>query len=509
MNNRKLILLLIFISQSIFPAKAQSFLTPDLTFGTGGFIHNDSAFAYCATTDASGNYYVGGTSAYSASADCAITKMLPNGQADPTFGFNGITYFDLGFPQQHINDLAVQPDGKIVFVGGLLAPSNWNAFIGRVTPDGQLDTSFNGTGYSIIDVNAQYDDFYSVAIKQNGKIVVGGTTCFGNSGDYKFAAWCFNSNGSPDASFYMNGLYRHVTNGSVSKVLLDGNNIVLGGLLESPDYDYCIMRLDQWGFPDPSFGTSGTFLYPKSGNNFIENMIIDGSNYIAVTSSYVGSPLSNDMNPQIFGVSYYGALITSWFGGGFYTFNQPGYSVMPASIIKSGNSVIVAGVGFNTGYFGNTAQYNGVFYQVNILTGALNTNNGVNGLVTYGISGVYERINYVNAEASGQIVFIGNEGSYGNFISKYVYSSVGFEELESNNLVIYPNPASDKITVQIDDENCESIEIRDYLGKLYLSTSIRKGNNEIVLKDLRSGNYILNFLDKSGVNHYSRKIIVQ
>lgn len=509
MKNRKLFLLTILISQSVFSAKAQS-LIHDLTFGNGGTINNDSTYAYCAISDASGNYYVSGMTAYVPLAGFAITKMFPNGQIDPTFGVNGISVFNFGFAQQHINDLAVQADGKIVFVGALQAPSNnWNAVIGRVTTDGQLDTTFNGTGYSIIDVNGQYDEFMSVAIQTNGKLVVGGTTCYGGQFDYKFAAWRFESTGAPDATFFINGLYRHTTNGTVHKVLLDGNQIVLGGFMENPDDDYCIMRLDAGGFPDPSFGTSGLFLYPKVGSNMIMDLIANGSNYIAVTNNFPGNPATVDMQPQIFGVSYYGALITSWFGGGFYTFNKPGYSIMVRAIINSGNSVIVGGIGFNTGNWGNQTFYNGVFYQVNVSTGTLNTTNGVNGLVSYGLSGVNEQIHYLNEEPSGKIVVIGGEGSSGNFISKYIYSWVGFEELESSNLEVYPNPASEFITVNIEDENCETLEIRDLLGRLHQCTLIHQGKNEIALEDLDSGSYILNVLDNAGANRYSRMVIVE
>jgi uncharacterized delta-60 repeat protein len=90
--------------------------------------------------------------------------------------------------------------------------------IGRLNTDGQLDTTFNGTGYAIINVNNQYDSFNSVAIQPDGKIVVGGSTCFGGTYDYKFAAWRFNTDGTPDATFGVSGLYRNVTNGAVHKV---------------------------------------------------------------------------------------------------------------------------------------------------------------------------------------------------------------------------------------------------------------------------------------------------
>ncbi len=507
-KNKKLFLLLILISQSLFPAKAQS-LIPDLSFGSNGVIHNDSTYAYCAISDSLGNYYISGMTAYVSLADYAIAKVFPNGQADPTFGVNGIATFDLGFPQQHINDLAVQPDGKIVFVGGLMAPSNWNGVIGRVTADGQLDTTFNGTGYLIIDVNSQYDACMSVVIQPNGKLVVGGTSCFGGTFDYKFAAWRFNSDGSPDVTFSNNGLFRYVTNGSAAKVLLDGNKIVLGGLLESPDYDYCIMRLDEWGTPDPTFASSGIFLYQKPGNNLIEDMILDGGNYIAVTTNYVGNPQTVDMKPEIFGVSNYGGLLTTWSVGGFYTFHQPGYSVMPRAIIKSGNTLIVGGIGFNTGSYGNQNGYNGVFFQVDLFTETLNTANGVNGLVSYGIPGVNEQIHYVNEEPNGKIVVIGGEGVAGIFISKYIYGWAGYEELESQNLKIYPNPASEFVTVYIDDENCETLEIRDLLGRLYQCTSVRQGKNEVMLEDLYPGSYILNVLDNSRINRISGKLIVE
>jgi uncharacterized delta-60 repeat protein len=102
----------------------------------------------------------------------ALARLLPNGQFDPTFGDNGIQ--DL--PDVHawqITNLAVQPDGKIVTSG-----ESGGFFASRHLPDGSLDLSFGG-GDGIATLSRTFgEEANDLAIQPDGKIVLTGRSTY-------------------------------------------------------------------------------------------------------------------------------------------------------------------------------------------------------------------------------------------------------------------------------------------------------------------------------------------
>lgn len=70
--------------------------------------------------------------------------------------------------------MALQADGKIVAAGAANAQGNSNFGVARYLANGDLDTSFLGTGTLTIDFFSLTDIAENIAIQSNGKIVVGG-----------------------------------------------------------------------------------------------------------------------------------------------------------------------------------------------------------------------------------------------------------------------------------------------------------------------------------------------
>src|SRR5437870_2647293 len=107
--------------------------------------------------------------------------------------------FDPG-ADRNVKALAVQPDGKII-VGGTFSTlggggtgTTTRKHIGRLTPDGSVDTIFNPGANDIVD---------ALAIQADGKILVGGafTTLGGAGTTVRNHIARLNSNGTPDTSF--------------------------------------------------------------------------------------------------------------------------------------------------------------------------------------------------------------------------------------------------------------------------------------------------------------------
>lgn len=93
-----------------------------------------------------------------------IARLNPDGSLDDTFGPGpGQNGFD-----QAVNAIALQPDGKIL-VGGFFGFHNGVSRngIARLNPDGSLDLTFNPGSGANAEVNA-------ISIQADGKIVIGG-----------------------------------------------------------------------------------------------------------------------------------------------------------------------------------------------------------------------------------------------------------------------------------------------------------------------------------------------
>jgi uncharacterized delta-60 repeat protein len=145
----------------------------DTTFNMGVGISANQAS--CMVTQSDGKIIVGGFfSTYSGSSlggggQGNIVRVNTNGTRDTTFntgvGFNNT-----------VTDMRVQSDGKIVAVGAFTSYSgSTRNRIARLNTDGTYDTTFNiGTG-----LNGTAN---CVAIQNDGKILVGGTTITQYSG---------------------------------------------------------------------------------------------------------------------------------------------------------------------------------------------------------------------------------------------------------------------------------------------------------------------------------------
>jgi uncharacterized delta-60 repeat protein len=79
----------------------------------------------------------------------------------------------LGPGCERASEVRVQPDGKIVAVGGA-GPSATDLAVIRYLPDGSLDASFGAGGIVTTDVSSDSDWAYGLVIQPDGRLVVTG-----------------------------------------------------------------------------------------------------------------------------------------------------------------------------------------------------------------------------------------------------------------------------------------------------------------------------------------------
>jgi uncharacterized delta-60 repeat protein len=141
----------------------------------------------------------------------AVTIALAaSGDLDTTFDGDGWVITDVNAVNpgraETAFGMAIQPNGKIVVVGQSVLPSTTTSdfALARYNPDGSLDATFSGDGRHITNLGGE-DSARGVAIQSNGKIVVAGDKCNSSTGVCQLAVVRYNAGGSLDTTFNITG----------------------------------------------------------------------------------------------------------------------------------------------------------------------------------------------------------------------------------------------------------------------------------------------------------------
>lgn len=241
----------------------------------------------------------------------SIGRLNPDGTMDN--GFNP-EVIGIGSPAP-INSLAMQMDGKIL-VGGSFTNINGQTrnHIGRLNPDGTLDTDFNPKFNSYVS---------SLAVQADGKILLGGYyTAF--AGQMPGYITRLNPDGTLDNGFFRSGLnYRNYPSYVYSLAVQTDGKILVGGRIppNSSRMLNHIVRLNPNGTRDTNF-TSGVsyFSYYYSS---VESLAVQSDGKILVGGYFTNlcGQVRNNIgrlnatDPATQSLNYDGSTIT-WLRGG-------------------------------------------------------------------------------------------------------------------------------------------------------------------------------------------------
>jgi uncharacterized delta-60 repeat protein len=235
-------------------------LSQDSTFHTEGFYHtnnNNAIVINSATQQADRKLLISGNFVrYGGKTTSNLVRLLASGVQDTTFPRDAGTD---GF----IFHMAVQTDGKILVMGNFTRykdqPQNG---LTRLLPNGDLDPTF--TPYASI---YKYNNASAVALQQDGKIIIAGFGLRNSGGVYKLSVIRLNADGSLDNSFNINAgpddTYMAINLNAIKTIAIQPDNkIVLGGSFTAWGGKPVsgIVRLEANGQVDPSFGLTGTGL---------------------------------------------------------------------------------------------------------------------------------------------------------------------------------------------------------------------------------------------------------
>ena len=231
-----------------------------------------------------------------------LVVFAADSDLDPSFDSDGIVTTDHAEFDQ-INDIAIQPDGKIVAAGhtGILHDTiqePLNVMVARYNVDGSLDVTFGGGGIVTTPIGT-YAKALAVAIQADGKIVVGGRS---------------------------------------------------GTLFQS---DFTLVRYNPNGLLDTSFGTGGIVITSFGGFAQVEDVAIQADGKIVVTGDAPSFGRSTDLS--IFTVARYnpnGSLDATFDGDGVSQAIPAGFPVSPAIVpqaiaLQADQKIAVAGFCFD------------------------------------------------------------------------------------------------------------------------------------------------------------------
>ena len=195
-----------------------------------------------------------------------IDRFNSDGSPDTTFDGDGRVQTSLGispsFNGNFVNDLAIQPDGKIIAVGEISVVEGRRDFaVLRYTPSGALDASFDGDGVATTSFGSENGITHQVALQTDGKIVVTGKV---QQSPANIGIVRYNPNGALDTAFGIGGKALNIgATGNFSsiaiqgdgKILFAGNKLVLN---PTSQLVFFVGRLTVNGVLDTTFSGDGS-----------------------------------------------------------------------------------------------------------------------------------------------------------------------------------------------------------------------------------------------------------
>lgn len=315
----------------------------------GGALVNDTVWGLAVQSDgkivAVGDHYdtydVGGKS------DFAVVRYKSNGILDTTFHGDGKLTTNFGVFDV-ANHVAIQSNGKIVLVGDTCATGYTNCDLAmvRYNPNGSLDTNFSGDGKLIVDFGGGDNGGVALAIQPDGRIVVVGGMHNGSNND--FALYRFLPNGTLDTTFSVDGMVNTGfgsgrNDGAVDLAIKSGKIVVAGQTCDSSDNncDFALARYNPNGTLDTTFSSDGKVTTNISGNDHGRAVAIQGNGKIVVA----GRPPMNECRFLLARYNTNGSLDSTFSGDGKVITNfTPGVSCGGRGMeIQSDGKIVVVG----------------------------------------------------------------------------------------------------------------------------------------------------------------------
>ena len=195
-------------------------------------------------------------------AQSSLFRLNTNGTLDNNFSGDGIQIIDSSL-MDGLEDMVIDSQGGILVAGGKIINGRYLSRIARFTSAGVLDRSFADDGSRTIDLQVFATYPYSLAIQNDGRILVAGVHVISGNNSLKYFAARLNADGSLDNSMGDDGIiidYMNVglTFFNASVVQPDGKIVCAGfARTQANEVDFLVARFNANGWLDTTFSHDG------------------------------------------------------------------------------------------------------------------------------------------------------------------------------------------------------------------------------------------------------------
>lgn len=436
--------------------------------------------------------------------DIALLKYNTDGTPDHTFSADGKATYNMGSSyNDYAYNMTTQPDGKLLICGitdsGSIASRA--ILVLRINADGSLDQSFGSHG--IVAINPNRYGSQATAIAYNTathKIAIAGD--LGGA----FFVWQMDSTGVLDASFGTGGkeeVTPPATYGYDVATLAyqpDGRLVSGGTYGANGDIAMYANRFNTDGTPDNSFSVDGLVTTKLSShcNDHGLGMVLQPDGKILVA----GSHYDNDSGQSYYALVRYaadGSLDLTFNGSGRSAINYDGHDCTASGVAMAADGKYLLSGNI---YFSNL-DYHMTVVRVNA-DGTKDSSFGTAGQVITDVAHfAYQYCNNVTTTPDGRIVAVGDAGpsaSAPNIATMRYLSGlhVGISDLHTTaaEALIYPNPlqptetlryklsADDRVSILL--YNAEGQVVQEFISQeqrregdhtetLYISSALPAG----------------------------------
>ena len=526
--------------------------TPDNTFGTAGKVTTDLTSGHDVpwrmVIQTDGKIVIAGYGNNGTNYDVVIARYNTNGSLDNTFDGDGKVITDLGADEIGFA-LTIQPDGKILVAGYSNPGGQAEPTAFRYNTDGSLDNTFDGDGIVVFAGPSTNDHMREIAVQTDGKIVMAGADNY-SGGKFHGELVRLNANGSPDNGFGTNGLVTFPLNYAIFYAMTlqtDGKIVAVGSgstVMNPGSGGSVVARFNTDGTPDNTFDTDGYHLLQIGFGSGITGVQQEANGKL------IGAGFTRYADPITAAITYDflverfntdGTLDNAFDGDGVlvvqFGFNADDYAYLCS--IQPDGKILASGFAIN----GSSLDFAiiRVHSDLSILPVTL-----VNFFAYKQTSSVVLNWNTASEQnnrgfeiqrSSGGITFsaIGWVNGVGTSNSPNDYSFIDATPLKGRNfyrlkqididdhfklspvrkvdfetlidLTIYPNPAKDLISIQLDKKVVE-IQILDMQGRLLWQKENTPNSYFIAVPvaTLAKGMYLIKVSDASG-NTQTQKFI--
>ncbi len=203
--------------------------------------------------------------------DYVVAKLEPTGQLDPSFGQGGVVTLDVDNGNDNPRTAILQPDGKIVVSGHTAdAAGVITTVLFRLSPTGQLDSTFGKNGVVNEKLLPSIAEAYDVAF-QGQNLVIAGYGKVNAADTVDIISARFLPNGTWDKSYGTNGVTMIDLAGQDDRsrkleVLPDGRVVIVGqGKPTATTQNGALVLLTANGQRDTTLNRNGVALFDFGG----------------------------------------------------------------------------------------------------------------------------------------------------------------------------------------------------------------------------------------------------